>query len=132
MIINRETFENVGLLDEEYFFSGEIADFCQRVHKAGLMCSVFQECMAIHQPDQDSYARETLYNYYILRNRFLFIRKHFHYTRYFWYLRWIAGGTLQIILATMSGRRNRTRALWFGLRDGVMGRFGNRNDLFLS
>lgn len=132
MIVNRETFENVGLLDEEYFFSGEIADFCQRVRKSGLMCSVFLECQAEHIPDLDSSARESVYNYYILRNRFLFIRKHFRHTRYFWYLRWIVGGTLQIILAIMSGRRKRTRALWFGLRDGVIGRFGNRNDLFLS
>ena len=132
MIVKRETFENVGLLDEEYFFSGEIADFCMRVHTAGLMCGVFLECMAIHQPDPESGYRETLYNYYILRNRFLFVRKHFHYTRYFWYLRWIVGGTLQIIFATLSGKRTQALALWFGLRDGVIGRFGNRNDLFLS
>jgi GT2 family glycosyltransferase len=125
------TLKSVGLLEEDYFFSGEVADFCQRVHNAGLRCTVFAGCRAIHDTDTHSTVRDSLYNYYSLRNRFLFIRRYFPFARYLLFLRWVAGGTLQIILAFLTGRHGRTHALWMGLKDGVAGRFGDRNDLFL-
>ena len=130
-IANGEIFKTVGLLEEEYFFSGEVADFCQRVHKAGFTCNVFSGCRATHLPDPDSEVRESLYNYYILRNRFLFIRRNFPYLKYFLYFRWVAAGTLQVLLAFLTGRKERARATWFGLNDGMSGKFGGRNDLFL-
>lgn len=132
LLARREAFEKAGLLDEEFFFSGEIADFCRRVQLAGLKCAVYIGCRASHSPDADSIMRETLYNYYTLRNRFLFIRRHFRYTKIFWSLRWVAGGIVQIIIALLKGRRKRARALWLGLRDGVSGRFGDRNAQFIS
>lgn len=132
LLARREAFEKVGLLDEEFFFSGEIADFCKRVQLAGLKCAVYTGCRASHMPDMDSTMRETLYNYYTLRNRFLFIRRHFRYTKIFWSLRWVADGIVQIIIALLKGKRKRARALWLGLWDGVSGRFGDRNAQFIS
>ena len=132
LIARREAFEKIGLLDEEYFFSGEIADFCKRLHSSGLQCAVYCGCQATHTPDRNSAIRETIYNYYTLRNRFLFVRRHFHYSRGIFFIRWIAGGFVQIILALIRNRGRRARALWLGLRDGVSGRFGDRNDLFLD
>jgi GT2 family glycosyltransferase len=132
LLARREAFEKAGLLVEEFFFSGEIADFCRRVQLAGLKCAVYIGCRASHSPDAGSIMRETLYNYYTLRNRFLFIRRHFRYTKMFWSLRWVADGIVQIIIALLKGRRARARALWLGLRDGVSGRFGDRNAQFIS
>lgn len=132
LLARREAFEKVGLLDEEFFFSGEIADFCMRVQLAGLKCAVYTGCRASHAPDANSTMRETLYIYYTLRNRFLFIRRHFRYTKIFWSVRWVAGGIVQIIIALFKGKRERARALWLGLRDGVLGRFGDRNAQFIS
>jgi hypothetical protein len=132
LLVRREAFEKVGLLDEEFFFSGEIADFCMRVQLAGLKCAVYTGCQASHAPDANSTLRETLYNYYTLRNRFLFIRRHLRYTKLFWSLRWVAEGIVQIIIALLKGRRKRARALWLGLRDGVTGRFGDRNAQFIG
>jgi GT2 family glycosyltransferase len=132
LLARREAFEKAGLLDEEFFFSGEIADFCRRVQLAGLKCAVYTGCRASHAPDSNSAMRETLYSYYTLRNRFLFIRRHLRYTKLFWGLRWVADGIVQIIIALFKGRRARARALWLGLRDGVSGRFGDRNAQFIS
>jgi GT2 family glycosyltransferase len=132
LLARREAFEKVGQLEEEFFFSGEIADFCRRVQLAGLKCAVYTGCRASHMPDADSTMRETLYNYYTLRNRFLFIRRHFRYTKIFWSLRWVTEGIVQIVIALLKGRRERARALWLGLRDGVTGRFGDRNAQFIS
>jgi GT2 family glycosyltransferase len=132
LLARREVFEKVGHLDEEFFFSGEIADFCRRVHLAGLECAVYTGCRASHTPDTTSSMRETLYSYYTLRNRFLFIRRHFQYTKIFWSLRWVSEGMVQIIIALLKRKRKRAHALWLGLRDGVTGRFGDRNAQFIS
>ena len=132
LLARKEAFEKVGQLEEEFFFSGEIADFCKRVQLAGLKCAIYTGCRASHAPDIDSTMRETLYNYYTLRNRFLFIRRHFRYTKIFWSLRWVLEGIEQIIIALLKGKRKRAHALWLGLRDGVSGRFGDRNAQFIS
>jgi GT2 family glycosyltransferase len=132
LLTRREAFEKVGSLEEEYFFSGEIADFCRRVQLAGLRCAVYTGCRASHAPDMASTMRETLYSYYTLRNRFLFIRRHFRYTKIFWSLRWVIEGIVQIIIALLKRKRKRANALWLGLRDGVTGKFGDRNAQFIS
>ena len=132
LLARREAFERVGLLEEEFFFSGEIADFCRRVQSEGLKCAVYTGCRASHTPDKDSIMRETLYNYYTLRNRFLFIRRHFRYAKFFWSLRWILDGTVQIAIALLKRKNKRAHALWLGLRDGIIGRFGDRNAQFIS
>jgi len=132
LLARREAFEKAGLLDEEFFFSGEIADFCRRVQLAGHKCAVYTGCRASHRPDMDTTMRETLYNYYTLRNRFLFIRRHFRYAKFFWSLRWTLDGMVQIVIALLKGKRKRAHALWLGLRDGVTGRFGDQNAQFIS
>ncbi|MCX6677059.1 MAG: glycosyltransferase family 2 protein [Methanothrix sp.] len=132
LLARREVFERAGLLEEGFFFSGEIADFCRRVQYAGLKCAIYTGCRASHAPDADGEMRETLYDYYNLRNRFLFIRRHFQYTKIFWSLRWVLEGIVQIIIALLKGKRKRAHALWLGLRDGVSGRFGDGNARFIS
>jgi GT2 family glycosyltransferase len=130
LIARREAFETTGLLDEDYFFSGEVADFCTRVRAGGLGCAVYSGCVATHTPDTGSAVRDTLYNYYTLRNRFLFVKRNFRFSRGFFFLRWVAGGIVRIALATAAGKKDRARAFRLGLRDGATGRFGDRNDLF--
>lgn len=131
LLARREAFLKVGPLEEEFFFSGEVADFCRRVQSEGLACGIYTECRALHAPDEGSTMRETLYSYYNLRNRFLFVRRHFRYTKIFWYLRWILEGIEQILIALIKGKRARAQALWLGLQDGFRGRFGDRNARFI-
>jgi GT2 family glycosyltransferase len=51
LLARSEAFEKAGLLDEEFFFSGEIADFCRRVQLAGMKCAVYTGCRAMHKPN---------------------------------------------------------------------------------
>jgi GT2 family glycosyltransferase len=129
-LARREAFEKTGLLDDEFFFSGEIADFCRRLSDEGLTCEILCECSATHDPDTGSKMRDMVYSYYTVRNRFLYVRKHYRYVRFFLTVRWVIGDAIQIILAVVAGKSGRAHALWYGLRDGLKGRFGNRNDLF--
>lgn len=131
LIARRNAFERVGLLEEEFFFSGEIADFCRRMNLSGMICAVFTGCKATHYVDIKSKIRQTLYNYYILRNRFLFVRRHYPNIKMILILRWAIGGLIQIGFALIKGRKELARALWKGLEDGLSGKYGDRNELFL-
>lgn len=132
LLARREAFKRAGLLDEDFFFSGEVADFCKRVQSKGLMCAVYTGCQASHAPIEVSDMRDTLYSYYTLRNRFLFVRRHFRFARIIWSLRWVLEGIEQIMIALLKGKGRRAHALWLGLQDGVSGRFGDRNAQFIQ
>ena len=130
LVARKDVFLSIGYLDEKYFFSGEIADFCWRAWSAGLTCVVYTGCQAAHLKNIDPRLRETLYNYYILRNRFLFIRKNFNNAKIIFGLRWVISGWIQILIAVIKRKPDRARALWLGLKDGIRGVYGDRNDRF--
>ena len=71
-----------GLLDEEFFFSGEIADFCKRARDGGHRVCVDLEAEARHDASETPQTvRDTLYVYYSLRNRFLYAKKHYPFEK---------------------------------------------------
>ena len=47
-LARRSVFERIGLLDEQFFFSGEIADFCKRARDCGQRVCVDLEVEARH------------------------------------------------------------------------------------
>ena len=72
MLIKREVFEKIGLLDGKYFLYLEDLDFCQRAKNAGF--KVFYNPFAIvwHLNAGSSEVGGGLHDYYITRNRLLF------------------------------------------------------------
>jgi GT2 family glycosyltransferase len=131
-VVNTDVVRKVGLLDEAYFFSGEMADLCFRMHRHGYRCAIHPAAEARHTEgtSADKKMRETLYAYYQLRNRFLFVRK--FYRAYSWYFMpfWIFLGWLRIMIALAGFKTGHARALMLALADGINARFGNRNHLF--
>ncbi|HIP72678.1 MAG TPA: glycosyltransferase family 2 protein, partial [Anaerolineae bacterium] len=79
VLIRSEVFQQAGLLDERFFFSTEVADLCLRGKKAGFTCAVDGRARARHTISRSSHLRDTLYVYYIVRNRFLILRNHYRY-----------------------------------------------------
>jgi GT2 family glycosyltransferase len=125
-------FERCGLLDESYFFSGEIADFCAAMKTAGMECAVAYDAVAVHSLGQSAH-RNALYAYYSFRNRFLFIRKHFPLpTAIALQARWSARIAAAIAGAALARNAPQARALALAWRDGLAGRWGNRNRLFIA
>ena len=120
-------FRNIGLLEEEYFFSGETADFCELVRRSGLTVLVDPQAEAVHDVDHGSVVRETLYRYYNLRNRFLFMRRHRVSRRGVLIPFWAACGLAMVVATAARLKFDSAHAAWLGLRDGLAGRFGNRN-----
>jgi len=124
--------KKVGLLDEQYFFSGEIADLCMRIHEAGMDCAIDMGAEAVHGECSSSPLRDTLYLYYNLRNRFLFVKKHHKDMWLQLYCR-VAGYCVEdLVLSLLKVKPGRSRAALLALYDGTTGKFGDRNYRFIS
>lgn len=130
ILIHRKVFDAIGLLDETYFFSGEIADFCTRARQAGFECAVLAAARAEHHSG-DSPLRATLYLYYSLRNRFWYVRKFYPQGAPAFYVYWLTLAALMAAGAGLSGRWAKLRAIGLAVRDGMTGRFGPHHEYFI-
>jgi len=129
-LIRTEVFRKVGLFDDDYFFSGEVADFCERAKQAAYSCAVNVRSEAVHHTNPESMIRSTLYLYYSLRNRFLFVRKFGGRTKQLLLAYWAICGTLMIVKSLAMMQPGSARAAWLALNDGIAGRTGNQNGRF--
>jgi GT2 family glycosyltransferase len=130
-LVKREVFERVGLLDEDYFFGGEMADLCHRARRLGFRSVTDPRARARHDLGRSARERQTLHLYYILRNRFLFVRKHYPRPRAWLYARWTARAAVSGLVALGGGNWTRARAVALGVVDGLRGRVGGQNERVL-
>ncbi|HXF61951.1 MAG TPA: glycosyltransferase family 2 protein [Caldilineaceae bacterium] len=131
-LVRAKLFREVGLLDEHYFFNVEIADLCRRARQHGYRTVVEPAARAYHNLNRSSVLRDTLYTYYIIRNRFLYIRKFYRGLRLpltgFWALySWLLAWKVQ-----WAGNPGSAQAIRMGLGDGLRGRFGGQNERVLA
>ncbi len=61
VLIKAAVFEMVGLLDEDFFFSTELADFCMRAKQYGFLSAIAPTAKASHTVSRSSSRRDTLY-----------------------------------------------------------------------
>jgi len=59
MIVRREVFEAIGLLDEKYFMYFEEVDFCLKANRAGWACWYVPESRVVHLVGQSSGVTDT-------------------------------------------------------------------------
>ncbi|MDM8553170.1 glycosyltransferase family 2 protein [Desulfococcaceae bacterium HSG7] len=130
LLARAELFQKVGLLDERYFFSGEVADFCKRVsdygkaHKLHYRVVIVPHCRAFHNLEIASEQRERLYTYYTVRNRYLYIRKFLLPYTPFLYGFWIYKHLQHAALCFRMKRYDVTKVILKGLLHGLIGKYG--------
>jgi len=76
MMVKKEVFEKIGLLDDRYFLYLEDLDFCHRVAKLGFKILFNPEAIIYHKNAGSSGSGSKLQEYYITRNRLLFGQKY--------------------------------------------------------
>lgn len=128
ILIAAETFERVGWLDEAYFISGEIADFCFRARRHGYRCMIDPRATVYHDTGRSSELRVAFYTYYFLRNRFLFLRKFGGAAQLPLFLYWGLFGLASVVASRLRGQQRRSAALSLALRHGWRGKFGDRSE----
>ncbi len=132
VIARAEVFRTVGLLDEDYFFGSEVADLCMRAGQRGYVSAVDTRARAFHNLDRSSDLRSTLHTYYIIRNRFLLIRKFHRNWKILFYGFWSLYSLALSLKVQLNGKPATARAICLGLLDGLRGRFGGQNERVLS
>ncbi len=126
-LIRADVFRQVGLFDEQYFFATEMADLCRRAAKAGYSCFVNSRAKAHHDVERASGLRETLYVYYVVRNRFRYILKFHPLLAPALIGFWSLYGLEQAWRLNRQGRRATAAAIRMGVVDGLRRRFGGCN-----
>lgn len=131
-LVRAQLLRKIGLLDEEYFFNTEVADHCHRAREAGYQTVVDCHARAHHDLDRSSSLRSTLYIYYIIRNRFVYVRK--RYRAAVWPLTavWIIYCLLLAVKLWITGQRATAQAVYLGMSDGVSKRWGGQNRRVLA
>jgi GT2 family glycosyltransferase len=77
MMVRRDVFDTIGLLDETYFLYFEETDFCLRAHRAGWSCAYVPESRVVHLVGQSTginAARRRIPRYW-LASRWHYFRK---------------------------------------------------------
>lgn len=131
VMIRSQVLRTVGLLDEDYFFGGELADLCARAQQRGFGSAVDGQAKAFHRVDRSSDLRQSLHIYYVLRNRFLFIRKFHNQKRMRLSAFWIGCSIYLAVLSLAHGQWRRARSILLGLADGLSGNFSGQNERVL-
>lgn len=75
MLVKREVFEKVGLLDERYFLYYEDVDFCQRAKGAGFKIIFTPKAIVVHEESASVSKKPGLKEYYLARNHCLFLER---------------------------------------------------------
>jgi len=127
ILIRADLFKTVGWLDEAFFISGEIADFCLRAQRQGARLLIDPQVTVYHDQGRSSELRVAFYTYYFLRNRFLFVSKSYPHLRWLLIPRWTMFGLVSVTGAWLHGQRRHARALLLGLHHGLSGQFGDRS-----
>lgn len=82
VLIRKEVFEKVGLLDARYFVYVEDVDFMYRAMKAGVTLMYLPEAKLLHKVGRLSGGEDSPFNIrYCTRNRAFFMLRHFGLTR---------------------------------------------------
>lgn len=132
VLLRMSAVREVGLLEEQYFFGGELADLGDRLRHRGWGCAVLPRAVAWHDLSHAARNRKVLYRYYILRNRFLYIRRRCTGLARSRQLFWLAYGVYSILRFAARGRWRSARAEILALADGLGGRYGDRNARILG
>jgi GT2 family glycosyltransferase len=133
VIVGRaKVFLEVGLLDVGYFYSGEVADLCLRASQHGYLSAIDTRARAFHHLGRSSEFRDTLYIYYVIRNRFLLIRKFHQKWKLLFYGFWTLYSLALSVAVLLNGEIATARAVRLGLIDGLQGRFGGQNKRVLA
>lgn len=76
MLIKREVFGKIGLLDESYFLYNEDADYCMKAFKNGIKMVVDPLTTIYHKERSTDGGWKSYHIYYLIRNKLIFMKRH--------------------------------------------------------
>ena len=125
MLIKSKAIEDIGLLDEQYFFGGEDVEYCWRARKAGWQIRVSLDAEIWHKVSASAGGEGSppLF-YHSARNRLYFARTLGIRHRVPFYLFFSITRLIRFVQWKLSGKDELMRATLWGIRDFVKGETG--------
>jgi GT2 family glycosyltransferase len=129
-MVRNTVIEQVGKIDERYFYYWEETEWCIRAGQAGWRVVHVPKAKLWHKGVQRNYRPGPHVTYYATRNRLLTLSKHqapfaVRFSVWVELLRTLASWTLKPKWRGMTSHRD---ALWKGLRDFILRRWGQMPD----
>jgi GT2 family glycosyltransferase len=129
ILVGRDVIEQVGMLDERFFYYWEETEWCLRAREAWWRIMHVPQAKLWHKGVQRDYRPSPSVTYYATRNRFLLLSKH-HAPARAWMAAWgqtvrtLASWSIRPKWRTMLAHRN---AMWQGTLDYLHHRWGMRS-----
>lgn len=128
ILVRRQVIEQIGALDERFFYYWEETEWCLRARRRGWRIVHVPHAKLWHKGVQRDYRPSPSVTYYATRNRFLMLAKH-NAPLSAWLVAWTE--TLRTLLSwTLKPRwasmRQHRDAMWQGARDFLFQRWGMR------
>jgi GT2 family glycosyltransferase len=128
LMIKREVVEQIGVIDERFFYYQEEIEWCLRARQAGWNILHVPKAKLWHKGVQREYNPPANVTYYKIRNGFLLARKHkapLHVQAYAW------TDTLRTLMAwsihpRWRDKRDHRDAMLHGIRDFMAQKWGKR------
>mgnify|MGYP001482880892 CR=1 FL=1 len=98
MMVRRETIDQVGLLDEQFFMYGEDIDWCYRIKQAGWQIYYYPHTRIVHYKGASSRRKPRRIIYEFHRAMVIFHRKHYQ-ARYSWFVNALVYAGIYVKLA---------------------------------
>ncbi len=128
LLVPRDVFNEVGLLDDAFFVYYDDTDFCRRALNAGYRIAYEPASVVYHQKGATLGGQLSAFGcYYLSRNRPYLMRKHLALPRFaVFFAYYLATRTARSALWLLQGRRDLVRATAAGIRDFARNRMGPR------
>jgi GT2 family glycosyltransferase len=118
LLVRREVFEKIGLLDQRSFLYYEDVDFCRRAAAAGLKRFVVVDAKICHKVSRSTVLGSALSRYHGTRSRLYFHRKiHSRASHVVFLIAFGMSRILRSLIWLLQGRPDLIRASWTALRD---------------
>ncbi len=128
ILVRRDVIEQVGMLDERFFYYWEETEWCLRAKESGWRIVHVPSARIWHKGVQRNYQPGPNVTYYATRNRLMMLARH-HAPLVVWLVAWqqtlrtLASWTIRPKWRAMKDHRD---AMWQGVWDFVHGRQGMR------
>jgi GT2 family glycosyltransferase len=122
ILLSRPLLDQIGLLDERFFYYYDDADLSLRIHAAGFRILLVPQAKLWHKVAKASGGINTPYErYWMGRSSVLFFRKHTHGWHWLIVLPYRLGSALKTVVGLLGqNKRESAKAYLHGLWDGLM------------
>ena len=118
MLIKREAIDKVGLMPKCFFLYYEELDWSMMFTRAGYQIWYEPKCTIYHKESQSTGQNSPLRTYYIVRNRFLLVKRNWNgFTKYITYAYLMGTGLRDILKNVLTGKWDILKATLRGISD---------------